>query len=397
MARIHRRLFVAAAPPAIFALIGCTAAGPRPDYGGLPVFEEQDLFVAGHGDYHTYRIPSMIVTRRGTVLAFCEGRRNSASDTGDIDILLRRSPDGGRTWGPPQLVADHGPDTIGNPCPVVDRGTGTVWLLLTGNPGRDNETQIVRRTASGPRKVWICQSTDDGASWSRPADITASVKAPDWTWYATGPGCGIQLRSGRLVIPCDHNVAVPRNVRRSHVIYSDDSGRTWRIGGVVGDDVNECQVVELSDGRLMLNMRNYATGEGRANRRAVSTSRDAGLTWSPIEYAPELVEPVCQASFLRFTRRDEQGRDRLLFANPAGTRRESMTVRVSYDEGRTWPVARELHAGPAAYSALAVLPDMTLACLHERGTRHPYERITFARFSVEWLTSGADTLAKEGR
>ncbi|HPD32018.1 MAG TPA: sialidase family protein [Phycisphaerae bacterium] len=369
---------------------GCAATKPRPSYGSKPIFEERVLFQSGEGGYHTYRIPSLIVTPKGTLLAFCEGRKNSAADYGDIDILLRRSSDNGQNWNPVQLVVDHGPNTIGNPCPVVDRRTGRIRLLLTGNLGDDSEDKILKRVARQTRTVWACCSIDEGQTWTMTVDITADTKLPEWTWYATGPGCGIQLENGRMVIPCDHNVAEPEDIRRSHVIYSDDHGETWKIGGVVGNHVNECQVVQLVDGSLMLNMRNYARGEDRQNHRAVATSGDGGLSWSPIWWAKELVEPVCQASFIRFTKRPNFSKNRLLFANPAGIKREKMTIRVSYDEGLSWPVAKEMYSGPSAYSALAVLPDMTIGCLYERGEKSPYETITFARLSLEWITDGLE-------
>ncbi|HOA72130.1 MAG TPA: sialidase family protein [Phycisphaerae bacterium] len=365
------------------------AQTPASNRGGQ-WFEQDVIFVSGTGGYHTYRIPSLIVTPNGAVLAFCEGRKNSASDTGDIDILIRRSDDQGRTWGPVQVVADHGPDTIGNPCPVVDRQTGTLWLLLTGNLGHDDEQKIKARTSEGTRTVWVCHSTDDGRTWSQPEEITTAVKPPDWTWYATGPGCGIQLRAGRLVIPCDHAVTGPGgSIFRSHVIYSDDHGRSWKVGGVLGDGLNECQIVELADGRLLINMRNYAKGADE-HRRAVAVSADGGLTFSDVFFDSALVEPVCQAAFLRYTNRPSHSRDRLLFSNPASTKRERMTVKLSYDEGKTWPVGRQLHAGPSAYSALAVLPDLSIACLYEGGRKNPYEQIIFARFSLEWLTQSED-------
>lgn len=350
---------------------------------------EGDVYVAGTGGYHTYRIPSLIITAQGAMLAFCEGRRNSASDTGDIDLCLRRSDDLGRTWGPMEVIADHGPDTIGNPCPVVDRTTGTIWLLLTGNPGHMTEPQIEISSPGGTRTVWLSRSDDDGRSWTRPAEITAAVKAKGWTWYATGPGCGIQTASGRLVIPCDHSI-LGRSVRRSHVIYSDDHGITWRLGGIIEPDVNECQVVELVDGTLLMDLRNYSKAPATVHRRAFATSADAGLTWSKPRYEPILVEPVCQASLIRLTRRPEHSRNRLAFANPASTKREKMTIRLSYDEGRSWPVARLLYAGPSAYSALAALPGGEIGCLYERGEKHPYERMRFARCSLEWLTEGND-------
>jgi len=341
-----------------------------------------DVFVAGAGDYHTYRIPSLIVTPKGTLLAFSEGRKTGRGDTGNIDVVLKRSLDGGSTWLPMQVVADDGPNTVGNPCPVVDRTTGTIWLPLTWNLGTDTESLIKKGASKRSREVWMTKSTDDGVTWSKPVDITAATKPPDWTWYATGPGCGIQTRSGRLVIPCDHALA-GSGLYRSHVFYSDDHGETWKLGGVIGDKVNECQVAELGDGRLMMNMRSY---NGK-HCRAVSTSSDGGLTWTPAADEPALVEPVCQAAFIGIADPQNAGRGILVFSNPASTKREKMTVRLSMDEGKTWPVSRLLCGAPAAYSALAQLPDKRIACLFERGEKSPYERISLAIFSLQWLTA----------
>jgi sialidase-1 len=349
-------------------------AAPAPDLA--------DVFVAGTDGYHTYRIPSLLVTPKGTLLAFCEGRKSGRGDAGNIDVVLRRSFDGGRTWQPMQVVYDDGPNTVGNPCPVVDRTTGTIWLPLTWNLGEDTENLIKKSTSKRSREVWMTKSTDDGVTWAKPVNITAATKAPDWTWYATGPGCGIQLKSGRLVIPCDHALA-GSGLYRSHVIYSDDRGETWKLGGVIGDKVNECQVVELGDGRLMMNMRSYS---GK-RCRAVSTSSDGGLTWTPAEDEPALVEPVCQAAFIRIDDPDNASRGILVFSNPASTKREKMTVRLSTDDGKTWPVSGLLYGGPAAYSALAQLPDKRIACLFERGEKSSYDRICLAIFSLQWLTS----------
>jgi len=335
---------------------------------------EGDVFVAGQGGYHTYRIPAAILTPNGVLLAFCEGRRKGTSDSGDIDLLLRRSLDGGSTWLGPQVVWDDGPNTVGNPCPVVDRSSGAVWLPLTRNLGEDAEDEILTGRSKGSREVWITRSDDDGATWSKPIEITRSVKAPDWTWYATGPGCGIQLRTGRLLIPCDHAVR-GTGMRRSHVIFSDDHGSTWRTGGILGDLTNECQVVQRADGSLLLDMRSY---HGK-NRRAIATSGDGGLTWSDVAFDDALVEPVCQASLLRL----ETGE--ILFSNPASTRRERMTVRLSRDDGKAWKSSRVIHEGPSAYSSLTPLPGGRIGCLHERGSAKPYERIVFARFTLAWL------------
>src|SRR5213594_4256179 len=160
-----------------------------------PVYAQVQLFKSGEHGYHTYRIPALAASKKGTLLAFVEGRKSGRSDTGDIDVLLRRSFDNGKTWTEAQVVADHGDDTIGNPCPVVDAGTRTIWLLLTGNPGKTNETQILDDAGQGRRTVWVTHSNDDGATWAAPIEITSSVKEKEWTWYATGPGNGIQLES----------------------------------------------------------------------------------------------------------------------------------------------------------------------------------------------------------
>ncbi len=332
--------------------------------------DQVDVFVRGQDGYHTYRIPAVVVSTKGTVLAFCEGRKHNQRDHGDIDLLLKRSFDGGKTWGRQQLVFEEGGTaeiTIGNPCPVVDRTTGVIWLPFC----RDND------------RIFVTSSDDDGATWAKPVEITRTVKDPAWSWYATGPGCGIQLKSGRLVIPCDHKVGTPQTFR-SHIIYSDDHGATWKRGGVLGDHTNECQIVERQDGTLLLNMRSYH----QKNRRAIATSKDGGLSWSEVTLDPALIEPVCQASLVRFSDRDGRSTGRLLFSNPASTKREKMTVRLSKDDGRTWPIARLLHEGPAAYSALVVLPDGTLGCLYERGTKSSYEKISFARFTLDWLIDG---------
>ena len=229
---------------------------------GVPMvsdFKEVDVFVSGTEGYHTFRIPAIIVAPNGDVLAFAEGRKAGSSDAGDIDIVLRRSEDNGLTWSPMQVIWSDGGNTCGNPCPVADKTTGTIWLLITHNLGIDSEGQIINSKSKGTRTVWVIRS-DDGLRWSKPVEITSSVKKPDWTWYATGPGAGIQLTQGRykgrLVIPCDHIEAESKKYY-SHVIYSDDNGKTWTLGGSTPQDqVNECEVVELSDGRLMLNMRN---------------------------------------------------------------------------------------------------------------------------------------------
>jgi len=346
-----------------------------------------DVFVAGTGGYHTYRIPSAIVAPQGTLLAFAEGRREGTADAGDIDLVLRRSHDGGRSWTPLQVIGDNGPNTFGNPCAVVDSRTNTIWLLTTQNRGTDREQDIIAGTSEGGRTVWAMRSQDEGATWSTPLEITASVKAPDWTWYATGPGVGIQTSGGRLVIPGNHAEA-KTGIHRSHLFFSDDDGKSWRLGASADPGTNESQVVELADGQLLLNMRNHPPRP--ENFRMTARSADGGRTLSAAVPDRALIEPPAQASLIRSSVARDGDRNRLLFANPASAARERLTVRVSYDEGVSWPVSRVIHEGPSAYSSLVVLPDRSIGLLFERGERSPYERITFARFTLDWLTNGSD-------
>ena len=349
--------------------------------------ELSPVYQAGKDGYHTYRIPAIVVTTNNTVLAFCEGRKKGRGDSGDIDLLVKRSTDGGATWGAQQLIWSDSTNTCGNPCPVVDRETGVIWLLITWNDASDKEGDIGRQKSRDTRRVFVSHSSDDGRTWSQPAEITISVKKPDWGWYATGPGNGIQLtrgtNAGRLVIPCNHNRLSGKDQlgSQSHVIFSDDHGKTWQLGGSEEDKTNESAITELSDGSLLHNMRSYH----KKNRRAVATSKDGGMTWSPVRLDNALVEPVCQASILRCTWPDNGERSRILFANPASTKRENLTVRVSYDEGQTWPVSKGLFSGPAAYSCLVILPDKSVACLFECGKTNCYETITLARFPLTWL------------
>jgi sialidase-1 len=274
---------------------------------------------------------------------------------------------------------------------VLDESTGTLWLLLTHNLGTDRERDIAAHVSKGTRTVWVCSSTDNGATWTPPQDITSTAKNPAWTWYATGPGVGIQIQSGphagRLVIPCDHNYDDPadpaKHISGSHAIFSDDHGKTWQLGGVIHPRVNECQVVELFDGSgtLLMNMR---SGFGHSCR-AQSTSNDGGITWSPPVDAPALVEPVCQASILRF---QGAGTKAILFSNPADPKaRRHLTVRMSEDDARTWPRALELHAGPSAYSCVVALEGGQAGCLFECGEKNAYERIAFARFALDELAA----------
>jgi sialidase-1 len=346
------------------------------------------VFAAGDKGYYHYRIPSLLTTPKGALLAFAEARRRPG-DAGDIDLVLKRSLDNGKTWSDQMIVWDDGDNTCGNPTPVVDEETGTIWLLLTHNSGDDGEADVIRKTSKGTRTVWVCNSKDDGLTWSKPVNITETTKDPTWGWYATGPGVGIQIKNGphkgRLVIPSDHSYDDPKGSLRdgpfeygSHIIYSDDHGKTWQLGGTIRPKVNECQVVEIGDGNgtLLMNMRSYFG----TNRRTQATSYDGGITWTDPRDVDELVEPVCQASILRYQWSDEKNRSIILFLNPAAASnkyRHNMMLRASYDEGKTWPYLRSIYPGPSAYSCLALLKDGSVGCLYEAGNKGPYERIVF--------------------
>lgn len=336
------------------------------------------LFESGSDGYHTFRIPAIISTAEGSILAFAEGRKNGSSDTGDIDLVMKKSSDGGKTWSKLKVLWDDGDNVCGNPAPVVDRSSGTIFLLSTWNLGEDHESEIIRQTSKDSRRIFILESSDEGNSWSQPREITSSVKQEDWTWYATGPCHGIQVSTGRfkdrLIIPCDHIEAETKKYF-SHIIYSDDHGKSWHLGGTTPQDkVNECSIAELPDGALMLNMRNY---DRKEKSRKVSLSEDGGLTWGDIYPDRNLIEPICQGSLLRYSYQ-ESGKSRMLFSNPANNeKRLNMTLKISYDEGKTWEKSLVLFSGPSAYSDLVKLPDGSIGCLFEAGNKNPYEGIVY--------------------
>lgn len=338
--------------------------------------QNHQVYKSGENGYQCFRIPAIVATGKGTLLAFAEARKNNCGDAGDIDLVVKRSADGGHTWSGMIAVWNDGENTCGNPAPVVDQRTGKIILLSTWNRGTDHEKDIIAQKSSDTRRVFMLSSEDDGLTWSPAKEITNAVKQENWTWYATGPCNGIQITrgkyKGRLVIPCDHIEAVSRKYY-SHIIYSDDGGNNWALGGTTPQDqVNECTVAEINNGQLMLNMRNY----GPVKARQISYSRDGGKHWSDIQTDTSLVEPVCQASLFRY---DLPGKKTYLaFSNPASaSSRVGMTVRLSSDWGKTWSGKHVLHEGPSAYSNLVGLPDGNLGCLYEGGDLNPYETILF--------------------
>ncbi len=366
------------------------------------IFNQQLLFTAGEGGYTTFRIPAIVKVTKGELLAFCEGRGDDGHDYGNIDIVLKRSKDSGKTWSPLEVVVDNASAQAGNPTPLVD------WqdplyrqgrLFLHYNTASNSERDIVNGV--GVREVWYKTSLDNGVSWSKAVNITTSVHRPhepsvnpdynfreDWRWYANGPVHGIQLKSGRMLIPGNHTYGHDHENDFSHVYYSDDHGLSWHMGGIAGKNTNEASIVELANGDVLMNMRRIH--HVPKPYRGIAISKDGGLNFGPTISDPTLVEPQVQASILRYTLAEQHGKNRLLFSNPKSkSKRENMTVRLSYDEGKTWTQGRSLYSGSSAYSDLVVLNDMSIGALHEADN---YQKIYFSQFNLSWLSYGKDAL-----
>lgn len=376
-----------------------TAADPRFEQAtGEPDFEQSVPFTANTEGYVLFRIPSLVRTRRGTVVVFAEARAGS-SDTGHIVVAAKRSQDGGRTWGPPAVVAGDGSGTQGNPCPVIDPRSGDIVLLTCSNAAGATEKAIMsgQVPAADGRRVWVQRSTDDGRSFSPPREITAQAKDPGWRWYATGPGHAIALASGRhrdrLVVPANHSTSPDPGSTDTgsepkyyggHSLLSDDGGATWRIGfrddnpdGVI--NANESSAAELPDGRVYFNARDQY-GTSTANRvDARSTDGGATLT-APYAPQPALAGPVVQGSVLQVPGGP------LVYAGPSDPdARAAMALRVSADGGRSWATAVTLSDLPASNSDLVLLDPGTLGLVYETGTDSPYGTLTFVRVPVAAL------------
>jgi sialidase-1 len=360
--------------------------------------EQADVFPFGMDGVKVYRIPGLLVTPKGTLLAYCEARRDGKSDWGEIEVRMRRSVDGGATWSAATQLAHQGPrlegnprkqtggekeQTVNSPVMVADRETGVITLLYCVNYAR----------------AFLCRSTDDGLTWSAPTEITAVFepfkKYQDWKVIATGPGHGIQLKSGRLVVPVwlaygkigDHGPSF------AGTIVSDDRGLTWKAGEVAMPNQpelggpNESVAAELSDGRVMLVSRTVA----KPNRKLVAYAADGATGWTKPAFHADLWEPVCMASLttlagpspaLLFSAPRRVAVDKAGQEVPGGRgKRENLTVMLSADDGRTWPVSRTLEAGPSAYSDLGAHGEK-IYCLYEGSAG-----IRLARFDLGWLKS----------
>ncbi len=357
-----------------------------------------EVFQAGERGYHTFRIPAIVRLPDGDLLAFAEGRLNGSGDSGDVDVVMKRSVDEGQSWGPLQVIADNGPGLFGNPSPVVDQESGDVLLVLVRQPEHCHEAQI-RAGEKGYRDPYLMRSSDGGRLWTGPRPLSATADRPGWRWYATGPCHAIQLRhgrhAGRLVVPANFSVAEgPQNrFLGAHLLLSDDGGRSWRIGAVddshLGTDVlnpSETAVVERVDGILYVNTRDqHGSSEGT---RGATSSADGGESFqAPFAPVPDLAGPVCQGALLHGGRL--RGGELLLYsgpADPAGRRR--LAIRASLDGGRSWSEAAVLYQESAAYSDLVALGEDRYGCLFEADG---YRRILFTPFDREQLELGPTT------
>jgi sialidase-1 len=368
----------------LYVLAGCKTA--KQTVSSKDAFIDSSLVYAPKaGEYASMRIPALVISKKGTLLAFCEGRINNASDWGDMNLLLRRSTDGGKTWGPYQVVAAKktgGP--AGNPAPVV-ADDGTIHLLYQ----RDYAF------------AYHTQSTDDGLTWSAAEDITYAFDKikPQYNWnvLATGPGHAIQLKSGRLLVPVWLAASEKIQPHRSHgpssiaTIYSDDNGKTWNNGAISAYNTpdfknpNENMAVQLNDGRVMINVRLGS----KVNRRGIIYSPDGISNWSVPTYDTALFDPVCMATINKVPLKE--GGNAMIFINPDSrhiekTPRKNLVVKLSYDEGKTWPVKKVLEPGFAGYSDVAVAPDGTIYCLYETNDGKDWNySLLLKTFTVGWI------------
>ena len=348
------------------------------------------VFTSGTEGYHTFRIPALLVLGDNELLAFAEARREGVADFGEIDLVQRRSEDGGRTWGALEVIRHWAGYTCGNPAPVRTADGDLVLLSLTNGAEATEDDILAGRVAPDQgRRVWVQRSGDLGRSWTEPAEITEAVSRPDWRWYATGPARGIQLTDGRIVVAANHSGPTRdgQQAYSGHAVLSDDGGQTWRLGFVARPrrgalEPNESAVTELPDGRVFFLSRNEA--DVPQHQRLVAVSSTGGETLDrPYAVRADLAGTKAQAgvAFL-----PAQG----LLATVVlrGPGRRDLELRVSSSEGRRWRHAADVWPGPAAYCDVTTSGDAVLL-LFEGGEQDPYGGIRLARIDASDLVRPA--------
>jgi sialidase-1 len=383
-----------------------------------PSFRTERLFEGGTGGYNVYRIPGIVVTRKGTILAYTEARRTNGNDWDTIDVVMRRSNDRGATFSPQKVIA-HAPGKIDRSPVALERNQGRPGDITYNNPLAivDANGSVHFLFCLEYMRAFYMRSDDDGETFSAPVEITAAFDAfrPDYPWrvIATGPGHGIQLTSGRLLVPIWMALGTAGNGHHPSVngtIYSDDHGATWHRGDIAVPntpdfpDPNETTAAQLAGGSVMLNVRT----EAKENRRTIVISKDGATHWTAPHLQADLPDPICFATLMRLSTKKTGGQNRLLFVNPDNLQRAdgkdarskdrvNLTVRLSYDEGAHWTVSRTIEPAATGYADLSVLPDGTILCLYELvpkidgAARHDE---MLARFNLEWLTNGKDSMTR---
>lgn len=372
-------------------------------------FSETVLFQEETDGFKLYRIPGIVVTSNGTALAYCEARKFTEADRGEIEIHLRRSTDGGLSWSKAVQVAHHGPRLPRNPHmpdKKKSKNMGGPHEQTVNNPvaisGRDGTVRLLYCVEY--MRCFVIASQDHGLTWSEPQEITTAFESLrdrcQWQVIATGPGHGIQLENGRLIAPfwmTDYG----RRTKIHHaasVVYSDDNGNSWQAGEIAIPSGGEPNIVQLASGMVMVTSRN---GDTR-NRRVMAVSPDGASQWTKPEYFEEILEPGCMAGLVSWPSSHPNQPNWLLYSAPYTTKRahqdrRDVTIYASTDDGKTWPIRKRLHSGPSAYSDLAVLPDGQILCFYEKGVEHrfgdhgrpwAYRNLVVAKFDRDWLVSG---------
>jgi sialidase-1 len=353
--------------------------------------QEVPVFVSGEDGHKSYRIPAIIGLPDGKLLAFCEGRVNNAGDFGDINIVLKTSTDGGSSWSALQTVVDYDQLQAGNPAPVVDLldpayPAGRIFLFY--NTGNNHEGEV--RKGNGLREVWYISSIDGGKTWSEAVNITLQTHRPnqpalnpsytfkeDWRSYANTPGHAMQLTSGphkgRIFVAANHSSGAPQKQAedyQAHGFFTDDHGENFQLGETLSiPGSNESMAAEISGGRLLFNARNQ---KGDIRARIVATSANGGQNWDTTYFDTQLPDPVCQGSILTIGKKKKK--NILAFCNAADEkRRDNLTLRISYDDGKTWSRSLLVHKGsdpkqadPAAYSDIVLVNKKTIGVLYEK-------------------------------